>query len=52
MQFYLIYNLMWTVSPGQPSPILDDTDAVSLIGANQDNSQQINQKEVCWGVSI
>ncbi|KMZ59306.1 hypothetical protein ZOSMA_69G00010 [Zostera marina] len=43
-------HINFQVSPGQPSPILDDTDAVSMIGANQDNSQQINQKEVRWGL--
>lgn len=39
------------VSPGQPSSISDDAEIVTLIGSNQDAANQINQKEVHWGVS-
>ncbi|XP_068650297.1 transcription initiation factor TFIID subunit 5-like isoform X1 [Aristolochia californica] len=38
------------VSPGQPSSISDDTDAVTLIGGSQDTAKQINQKEIRWGL--
>lgn len=39
------------VSPGQPNSISDDAEIVTLIGSNQDVANQINQKEVRWGVS-
>ncbi|MQL68567.1 hypothetical protein Taro_000809 [Colocasia esculenta] len=38
------------VSPGQPSSLSDDAEAVTLIGSCQDTAKQINQKEVRWGL--
>uniref|UniRef100_A0A0E0Q5F1 TFIID subunit TAF5 NTD2 domain-containing protein n=1 Tax=Oryza rufipogon TaxID=4529 RepID=A0A0E0Q5F1_ORYRU len=37
------------VSPGQSPLIIDDSDAVVLIGTSKDLTKQINQKEVHWG---
>uniref|UniRef100_A0A0E0AH38 TFIID subunit TAF5 NTD2 domain-containing protein n=1 Tax=Oryza glumipatula TaxID=40148 RepID=A0A0E0AH38_9ORYZ len=37
------------VSPGQSPLIIDDSDAVVLIGSSKDLTKQINQKEVHWG---
>lgn len=45
------HNYMWTVAPGQPSSISDDAEVVTLIGSSQDAANQINQKEIRWGVS-
>lgn len=39
----------FAVSPGQPNSISDDAEAVTLI--NQEAVNQINQKEIHWGVS-
>lgn len=39
------------VSPGQPTSISDDAEVVTLIGSCQDAANQINQKEIHWGVS-
>lgn len=47
--WFAIYDFV--VSPGQPSSICDDADVVTVIGGNQDAANQINQKEVHWGVS-
>nr|BAC79801.1 putative TATA box binding protein-associated factor [Oryza sativa Japonica Group] len=38
------------VSPGQSPLIIDDSDAVVLIGTSKDLTKQINQKEVHWGI--
>ena len=46
---YLILNL-FAVSPGQPGSISDDPEAVTLTGTSQDAANQINQKEIQWGV--
>lgn len=45
--FYLL-----TVSPGQPISISDDAEVVTLVGNSQDSVNQINQKEIHWGVSL
>ena len=44
--------LLLAVSPGQPVSISDDPDAVTLIGSSQDAANQINKKEIHWGVSV
>ena len=44
-------SFMLAVSPGQPISISDDPDAVTLIGSSQDAANQINKKEIRWGVS-
>ncbi|KAH9760369.1 transcription initiation factor TFIID subunit 5 [Citrus sinensis] len=43
-------RINFQVSPGQPSSISDDAEIVTLIGSNQDAANQINQKEVHWGL--
>ncbi|KAK0571240.1 hypothetical protein LWI29_012996 [Acer saccharum] len=43
-------RINFQVSPGQPSTISDDAEVVTLIGSNQDAANQINQKEVRWGL--
>lgn len=52
--FYLLtlsHNLSgFTVFPGQPSSISDDAELVTLTGSTQDTANQINKKEVHWGV--
>jgi len=40
------------VSPGQPSLISDDPEAVTLTGSSQEAANRINQKEIHWGVSL
>ncbi|KAB5513843.1 hypothetical protein DKX38_027749 [Salix brachista] len=44
-------SFMVAVSSGQPISISDDPDAVALIGSCQDAANQINKKEIFWGVS-
>lgn len=41
----------FTVTPGQPSSIADDSEYVTLFGSDQDAANLINQKEIHWGVS-
>ncbi|CAM8910039.1 unnamed protein product [Rhodiola kirilowii] len=43
-------HINFQVFPGQPGSISDDAEFVTLIGSNQDTSNQINQKEVLWGL--
>lgn len=43
-------HINFQVSPGQPSSISDDTEVVTLIGSSQDSANQINQKEIHWGL--
>ncbi|OMO61582.1 hypothetical protein CCACVL1_23405 [Corchorus capsularis] len=43
-------HINFRVSSGQPTSISDDGDVVSLIGSFQDTANQINQKEVHWGL--
>ncbi|PON74502.1 Guanine nucleotide-binding protein, beta subunit [Parasponia andersonii] len=43
-------HINFQVSPGQPSSITDDAEAVTLIGSSQDPVNQINQKEIHWGL--
>ncbi|XP_058067620.1 transcription initiation factor TFIID subunit 5 isoform X2 [Magnolia sinica] len=43
-------RINFQVSPGQPSSISDDAEAVTLIGSSQDTANQINQKEILWGL--
>ncbi|KAJ4707789.1 Transcription initiation factor TFIID subunit 5 [Melia azedarach] len=43
-------RINFQVSPGQPNSISDDAEIVTLIGSNQDVANQINQKEVRWGL--
>jgi hypothetical protein len=45
--FFLFCNI---VTSGQPSLISDDPEAVTLTGSSQDAANQINQKEIHWGV--
>ncbi|KAJ7958501.1 Transcription initiation factor TFIID subunit 5 [Quillaja saponaria] len=44
-------HINFQVSPGLPSSISDDPEAVTLTGSSQDAANQINQKEICWGAS-
>ncbi|CAN1243402.1 Transcription initiation factor TFIID subunit 5 [Linum perenne] len=43
-------RINFQVSPGQPGSISDDTEVVTLIGNSQDTANQINKKEVHWGL--
>ncbi|XP_043807869.1 transcription initiation factor TFIID subunit 5 isoform X2 [Manihot esculenta] len=43
-------HINFQVSPGQPCPISDDSEVVTLIGSNQDAANQINKKEIHWGL--
>ncbi|KAH7510534.1 hypothetical protein FEM48_ZijujUnG0118600 [Ziziphus jujuba var. spinosa] len=43
-------HINFQVSPGPPSSICDDADVVTVIGGSQDAANQINQKEVHWGL--
>ncbi|XP_074263123.1 transcription initiation factor TFIID subunit 5 [Silene latifolia] len=36
--------------PGQPSSIIDDSEAVTIVGGGQDAVDLINQKEIQWGM--
>lgn len=46
-----VFFIGFAVSPGQPSSITDDAEAVTLTGGSQESANQINQKEIHWGVS-
>ncbi|KAF2313016.1 hypothetical protein GH714_008764 [Hevea brasiliensis] len=43
-------HINFQVSPGQPSLISDDAEVVTLIGSSQDAANQINKKEIHWGL--
>ncbi|KAK6237046.1 hypothetical protein SCA6_012383 [Theobroma cacao] len=43
-------HINFQVSPGQPTSISDDAEVVTLIGSCQDAANQINQKEIHWGL--
>ncbi|XWS70494.1 hypothetical protein CRYUN_Cryun03dG0052800 [Craigia yunnanensis] len=43
-------HINFLVSSGQPSSISDDAEFVALIGSCQDAANQINQKEIHWGL--
>ncbi|PRQ26897.1 putative transcription factor WD40-like family [Rosa chinensis] len=43
-------HINFQVSPGQPSSITDDAEAVTLTGGSQESANQINQKEIHWGL--
>ncbi|KAF5726275.1 hypothetical protein HS088_TW23G01017 [Tripterygium wilfordii] len=43
-------HINFQVSPGQPCLISDDAEAVTLIGSSQDVANQINKKEIHWGL--
>lgn len=43
-------HINFQVSPGQPSLISDDPEAVTLSGSSQDAANRINQKEIHWGL--
>ncbi|XP_061365258.1 transcription initiation factor TFIID subunit 5-like isoform X3 [Gastrolobium bilobum] len=43
-------HINFQVTPGQPSAISDDPEAVTLTGSSQDAANQINQKEIHWGL--
>ncbi|XP_028788890.1 transcription initiation factor TFIID subunit 5 isoform X1 [Neltuma alba] len=43
-------HIDFQVTPGQPSSISDDPEAVTLSGSSQDAANQINQKEIHWGL--
>ncbi|CAL0327175.1 unnamed protein product [Lupinus luteus] len=43
-------HINFQVTPGQPSSISDDPEAVTLTGSSQDAINQINQKEIHWGL--
>ncbi|KAK9130414.1 hypothetical protein Sjap_010901 [Stephania japonica] len=43
-------HINFQVSPGQPSTISDDAEAVTLVGSGQDIAKQINEKEIHWGL--
>lgn len=43
-------RINFQVSPGQPSSISDDAEVVTLVGSSQDAANQINQKEIHWGL--
>uniref|UniRef100_A0A7N0T9T2 TFIID subunit TAF5 NTD2 domain-containing protein n=1 Tax=Kalanchoe fedtschenkoi TaxID=63787 RepID=A0A7N0T9T2_KALFE len=43
-------HINFQVSPGQPGSILDDVEFVTVIGNNPDAVNQINKKELLWGL--
>ncbi|XP_022729245.1 transcription initiation factor TFIID subunit 5-like [Durio zibethinus] len=43
-------HINFQVSSGQPTSISDDAEVVTLIGSCQDAANQINQKEIHWGL--
>ncbi|XP_027329791.1 transcription initiation factor TFIID subunit 5-like [Abrus precatorius] len=43
-------HINFQVTTGQPSSISDDPEAVALAGSIQDVVNQINQKEILWGL--
>ncbi|KAF3329599.1 transcription initiation factor TFIID subunit 5 [Carex littledalei] len=43
-------HINFEVTPGQPTSISDDSEAVSLVGASQDLARELNQKELHWGL--
>ncbi|XP_048444440.1 transcription initiation factor TFIID subunit 5-like isoform X1 [Pyrus x bretschneideri] len=43
-------HINFQVSPGQPSSISEDAEAVTLTGSSLDSANQINQKEIHWGL--
>ncbi|MED6184494.1 Transcription initiation factor TFIID subunit 5 [Stylosanthes scabra] len=43
-------HINFQVTAGQPSSIVDDPEAVTLSGSSQDAANQINQKEIHWGL--
>ncbi|XP_057531482.1 transcription initiation factor TFIID subunit 5 [Amaranthus tricolor] len=43
-------HINFQVSPGQPSSISDDADAVTLVDGGQDVANLTNQKEIQWGI--
>ncbi|KAE8656634.1 Transcription initiation factor TFIID subunit 5 [Hibiscus syriacus] len=43
-------HINFQVSSGQPSSLSDDAEVVTLIGSFQDAANQINQKEIHWGL--
>ncbi|KAF3433328.1 hypothetical protein FNV43_RR24430 [Rhamnella rubrinervis] len=43
-------RINFQVSPGQPSSICDDAEVITVIGGSQDVANQVNQKEVHWGL--
>ncbi|KAM0973031.1 hypothetical protein ACFX13_016679 [Malus domestica] len=43
-------HINFQVSPGQPSSISDDAEALTLTGSSLDSANQINQKEIHWGL--
>ncbi|XP_078153267.1 transcription initiation factor TFIID subunit 5-like isoform X2 [Carex rostrata] len=46
----VINQINFEVTPGQPTSISDDSEAVVLVGASQDLAREINQKELHWGL--
>lgn len=51
LKLQCLYTYYLAVFPGQPGSISDDAEFVTLVGSNQDAADQINRKEVLWGVS-
>ncbi|GAB4846727.1 Transcription initiation factor TFIID subunit 5 [Ancistrocladus abbreviatus] len=43
-------HINFQVSPGQPSSISEDAEAITLIGSGQDAANLINQREIHWGL--
>ncbi|GAB2296017.1 Transcription initiation factor TFIID subunit 5 [Dionaea muscipula] len=43
-------HINFQVSPGQPSSISEDGEAITQVGSGQDTANLINQKEVRWGL--
>ncbi|CAJ1973644.1 unnamed protein product [Sphenostylis stenocarpa] len=43
-------HINFQVSPGQPSLISDDPEAVTLTGSSQEAANRINKKEIHWGL--
>ncbi|XP_020237888.1 transcription initiation factor TFIID subunit 5 [Cajanus cajan] len=43
-------HINFQVTPGQPSLISDDPEAVTLTGSSQEAANRINQKEIHWGL--
>ncbi|XP_057959727.1 transcription initiation factor TFIID subunit 5 [Malania oleifera] len=43
-------HINFQVSSGQPSSISDDAEVVTLFGGSQEAANQINQKEIHWGL--
>lgn len=46
-----MHENLFAVNPGNLSSVSDDAEVVTLPGSSQEAINQINQKEIHWGVS-